>query len=465
MSEFLFKSLVENNFRVCRFCLQSNEKELCDIYENIFGKTNLVSINTTVRNVLALLDIQVTQNDTYPNFICRRCRDLLFSIQQFRETVQKSAQHLAQAKLLKEFPNVKFVDSLDSTQEQDMVKTELELEEESVSAEQVEDVEITVEEILVENEKDSDQETEISRSFQEEQNKAAIQLTIEALTDENEKDTVQGMENNQSVQDEQSMASDEIVKNEYIQTEWIVYEQIDIPPEQEEYTETLYLEDESQHEEGSPIDYKSAAMFLDIQKDDEQHAPKANSKRHCSAPKICPICGTTSTAMVVHMRTHSKLRPFACHSCSKSFYTSNKLRCHIQSAHISERSFQCEICEKAFKLKKTLNAHMMSHLSEKSYACSLCQKSFLFRWALAKHQRTHTGEKPFVCTLDGCGKSFVSSSNLRQHQKTSAHLRQPRKDACDECGKLFQSKYALRAHRKVHELKEMRRKQMELAVV
>ncbi|XP_058462046.1 zinc finger protein 62 homolog [Malaya genurostris] len=411
MSEQLLKSLVDNDFQVCRFCLQSNMEELFDIYEKMPGNIDIISIHTTVRNVLSLFDIQVARNDTYPNFICRQCRDLLFSIQKFRESVKKSAQNLAQAKLLREFPNLKFVESSDCKYLQKNVN--IELVERDVLLEQNEGK--FSEEIFIDDENDAAFMTsKITQNFKE----------------ENKNDLV------------------ELSENEYTDTEWIMYEEINIPTEQEG-TEAIYL-DESQHGIESSIDSMSTEVALDL-KNERPNVSKSASKHH-TAPKICPVCGITSTAMVVHMRTHSKFRPYSCESCSKCFYTSNKLRCHIKTAHTGERNFQCEICQKAFKLKKTLNTHMMSHISKKSHVCSVCKKCFLFRWALAKHARTHTGEKPFVCDLDGCGKSFVSSSNLRQHQKTGAHLRLPWKDACDECGKLFQSKYALRTHRKVHEL-------------
>ena len=32
--------------------------------------------------------------------------------------------------------------------------------------------------------------------------------------------------------------------------------------------------------------------------------------------------------------------------------------------------------------------------------------------------RTHTGERPHVCTYQNCSRAFVSSSNLRKHEKT-----------------------------------------------
>lgn len=59
MSLARIKSLVEIYSKVCRFCLQSNSEDLGNIFEQIAGKSDIVTINTTVRSVLALLGIQV----------------------------------------------------------------------------------------------------------------------------------------------------------------------------------------------------------------------------------------------------------------------------------------------------------------------------------------------------------------------------------------------------------------------
>lgn len=180
----------------------------------------------------------------------------------------------------------------------------------------------------------------------------------------------------------------------------------------------------------------------------KKHKPHPGPKKRKPATyHVCPICGTQTTALAVHMRTHSNDRPFACDMCDLKFYTSGKLRCHYDSVHIAERKFSCDICGKAFVLKKNLKAHMLSHSNKREHVCSQCSKSFLFRWSLTAHERIHTGERPYACTWEDCGKRFVTVSNLIQHQKTANHSEVVAVEICSLCLKAFQTQAALKAHR------------------
>lgn len=359
--------------------------------------------------------------------MCRHCREQLFAIHSFREESLRSIQLLDKARLLKEFPNVTF----------DGV-----LEEECV----IEGTEDFKSEHSTLNEREEEGEENIEVLEEETEDE---KLPFAVLPEE---ETVLNYGTEEIIKKEEPDLAQQAV-DERGGAEWIMFEEIEITDEQEENMETIYLEEEQDSEQELDQISDSSDTIQSESPEEQNICVEADKfvKDTPPTPKNCPTCGVTSTAMVVHMRTHTKIRPFECELCANKFYTSNKLRSHIQAVHYKNKCFGCEICGKAFGLKKTLNAHMMSHLSEKSHVCTICSKSFLFRWALTKHERTHTGERPYVCTLDGCGKSFVSSSNLRQHQKTSAHWKKPLEDVCTECDKVFQSKYALRAHQKIHE--------------
>ncbi|XP_038110792.1 zinc finger protein 267 isoform X1 [Culex quinquefasciatus] len=404
MSLALIQQLASSDV-CCRFCLQhSSDQPLSAIYEPVPSKPSIITINTTIRNVLALLGIQISQNDPYPNLICSACRNLLFSIEKFKETARESVLALDKARLLREFPTVKF-------------------DEVTQASPQEASEEFQVGEIVVEVEECPEKVEEVQEPevFHEEDS-FYLEETEPTLKEE----------------------VDEAAASEYAETEWITYdeepeeggctvEQLEEPNDEDD-TETIYLEEELE-QENEP---------------EEELNPNQPTKKG----NICPICGKTSTAMVVHMRIHTNTRPFTCDQCPKAYFTRNKLKVHVESVHFGARPHACEICLKSFALRKTLNAHMQSHLTEADmeFGCDGCPKKFAFRWALEKHRRAvHTGERPFVCTLDGCGKSFASSSNLRQHQKTNAHWSadQPRRDVCGDCGVEFKTKYALRAHRKV----------------
>lgn len=404
------KALVENYSKVCRFCLTMNPTaDLAPLFDHIVGKTDIITINATVRGVLTTLGIQIAQNDVYPNRMCGNCRDLLHSVQHFQETVKKSIHLLDQARLLKEFPNARFDDEVDPTSM--IVKEDYQIEEPAL--------EVAYEELVI-SQKDE----------------------CEAVEDVKPADPEQQTELSKPV-DEHSAKNDP----EYTDMEWVMHDEGGETESQGDiYVDEEYILEEEEIALELPVE-------PDIQEDkseEETSAKESMKEPYVKQPRMCPICGATSTAMKVHMRTHSQVRPFTCEQCEKKFYTNAKLRSHVESVHIGERKYSCEMCGKAFVLRKTLNAHMLSHATEKDFICSICSKGFLFRWALVKHERVHTGEKPYLCDLDGCGKRFATSSNLKQHQKTNTHWKNPRGDVCEHCNKSFQNKYALRVHLKTH---------------
>ncbi|XP_069543955.1 zinc finger protein with KRAB and SCAN domains 1-like [Brachyistius frenatus] len=86
-----------------------------------------------------------------------------------------------------------------------------------------------------------------------------------------------------------------------------------------------------------------------------------------------------------------------------------------RSAHPSQsiRWHSCKECGKGFSFACQLEVHMRWHTKEKPYSCTVCRKSFTTVSMLKRHHRIHTGEKPFRCHV--CGKCFNQSAHLNTH--------------------------------------------------
>ncbi|XP_038145111.1 zinc finger protein 420-like [Cyprinodon tularosa] len=90
---------------------------------------------------------------------------------------------------------------------------------------------------------------------------------------------------------------------------------------------------------------------------------------------------------------------------SRSFYPNQS----------TQRWHSCKECGKTFSFACQLEVHMRWHTKEKPYSCAVCKKSFTTVSMLKRHHRIHTGEKPFRCHV--CGKCFNQSAHLNTHYR------------------------------------------------
>lgn len=168
----------------------------------------------------------------------------------------------------------------------------------------------------------------------------------------------------------------------------------------------------------------------------------------CGKEYSCP------SRLKVHMRVHTKERPFRCHhgDCTKTFAQKWDLLIH-QFAHTEERPHPCEHdkCGKAFKTSMDLLSHMHVHTEERPYLCDHveCGKAFKTLAVLRIHKRKHTGEQPFRCQHEECDQAFSTSGNLATHMRVHSKERPFRCDH-DECNKTFTQKAHLTTHSRVH---------------
>ncbi|XP_059044895.1 zinc finger protein 418-like [Achroia grisella] len=134
--------------------------------------------------------------------------------------------------------------------------------------------------------------------------------------------------------------------------------------------------------------------------------------------------------------------PVKCKICKK---TLRKWSCFLGHAklHLGFK-FVCEYCGKSFVSTTQLKRHCRSyHGMRRELACKHCGYLALDNVQLVLHERrVHTGERPFVC--DTCGASYHSRRCLVQHIETHRDIGTIH---CTECNKMFKSRRHLARHR------------------
>uniref|UniRef100_A0AAQ5Y7W6 C2H2-type domain-containing protein n=1 Tax=Amphiprion ocellaris TaxID=80972 RepID=A0AAQ5Y7W6_AMPOC len=114
----------------------------------------------------------------------------------------------------------------------------------------------------------------------------------------------------------------------------------------------------------------------------------------------------------------------------------------------------CSECGKTFRHRSVLELHMRIHSKDKPYQCKVCGKGFRFSSYLQQHLIIHTGKKPYKCP--DCGKDFAFLQNMRTHQKL--HQEKPFRVGvfcCRDCGEAFREEAAYLEHRQQHPQENM----------
>ncbi len=191
-------------------------------------------------------------------------------------------------------------------------------------------------------------------------------------------------------------------------------------------------------------------------------------------PYACTECDlkfTSSGNLKTHMKLHEGTREFQCHLCDKAYPRCDTLKRHILSFHENKRLYKCEVCGKSFKghirdhmrthaedkdekpfgcgqcgarfnQRSQLTVHMRVHTGERPYSCKICARSFSHSTALKLHLRMHTGEKPHVCKL--CKKAFAQLPHLKKHMLCVHNTDKPY--YCERCKAFFKIKNEYQEH-------------------
>ncbi|XP_070961931.1 histone-lysine N-methyltransferase PRDM16-like [Oncorhynchus clarkii lewisi] len=145
-----------------------------------------------------------------------------------------------------------------------------------------------------------------------------------------------------------------------------------------------------------------------------------------------------------HMIVHTEEREYKCDQCPKAFNWKSNLIRH-QMSHDSGKQFECRNCDKVFTDPSNLQRHIRSqHIGARTHTCPECGKTFATSSGLKQHKHIHSSVKPFICEV--CHKSYTQFSNLCRHKRMHADCRTQIK--CKDCGQMFSTTSSLNKHQR-----------------
>lgn len=172
--------------------------------------------------------------------------------------------------------------------------------------------------------------------------------------------------------------------------------------------------------------------------------------------------------MNIHLRKHTKEKPFVCRFCGKKYGYNVSLKGHLSEKHGNEKGVEkitkkyvpksskhvkrgkCPVKKKINFVKKEGKFEYEINKEKKFSRCQNCRKSFSSFKALKKHidcklclkKEKGCGVKP---KCEDCGDKFASDKELWVHQSEVHESK-----VCLECGKQFKVTANFKLHLEYH---------------
>lgn len=173
----------------------------------------------------------------------------------------------------------------------------------------------------------------------------------------------------------------------------------------------------------------------------EHHLRGHESDNKCFTCDKCPDNRSFSVKQhyEFHMASHNGFNKIQCDHCNKHILAVELID-HMKTH--TEKIFPCLNCSHCSSTREKYLAHLTAHGTRGKLLCDLCNLIFRSRHKLLSHlYEIHKAIEKFVCNIDGCTKGFLTSENLKLHQKLHT---QP--FVCPECDKRCVDIHKLRSN-------------------
>ncbi|XP_063836662.1 zinc finger protein OZF-like isoform X1 [Ostrinia nubilalis] len=247
----------------------------------------------------------------------------------------------------------------------------------------------------------------------------------------------------QSIGCSDDIINEEDLKEEYLETEGSIEEEVVI----------TYTDDNVTCDELNQTIPKRAKEKIYCEVCNKEFLNKGSldlhMKKHTGDPAFsCALCGIGfhhNRAYSKHIDSeHRKNDHYVCSICDKRYTKAQLFKTHIK-IHL-DVIYKCDFCSKEYPREKSLKEHIKVH-SEERYDCAICNKSFAQKYRLRLHLASHSSDRPYICEL--CGQTFPQAGNLKRHMKFK-HSDDKTFYQCQVCGKKFVTNWYLNIHEKVH---------------
>ncbi|KAL0860971.1 hypothetical protein ABMA27_009502 [Loxostege sticticalis] len=151
--------------------------------------------------------------------------------------------------------------------------------------------------------------------------------------------------------------------------------------------------------------------------------PDGEPRRRGRRPVQRPRRERSSWAESIHnngMQTST-----TCEVCGKYLPNDVQARRHYDTEHPGAeylKRYMCDVCGHTTKQYANLMVHMRTHTRERPYECPHCERRFSMPSNRDRHLVVHTGEKRYQC--QHCNRRFTQSSAVKLHIQT-VHLKIP----------------------------------------